>query len=158
MPQRARYDSFRTDESTIRSIAVAREGKGEMYIRFVITQRHSRSGEQRGVFSALYALEDEGQFAPHELAWFHSIEEWFNQNLRRPSRLAWSSRPNAPERAITWLKASATEHVARLRELAALLEYKDIPVEELRTDRPGYIVYEDENQVAAIPYHSETFG
>jgi hypothetical protein len=32
------------------------------------------------------------------------------------------------------------------------LEDKDIGVRELRTERPGYILYEDEHQVAAMPF------
>lgn len=128
-----------------------------VYVRFVIAQRDEDSDQQRGIFSALYALERDGRLASYETDWFRAIEEWFNVHLKRPDRLAWSSRPNAPRRAITWLKMSATEHVSRMRELVALLEYKDIPVEELRTDNPGYIVYEDEHQVAAIPFGSKTF-
>lgn len=94
---------------------------------------------------------------PHESEWFASIERWFNANLTSPKRLAWSSRPNAPNRAISWFKLAAAEHIAHMRELVALLEHKDIAVEELRTDKPGYIVYEDEHQIAAIPFTNETF-
>jgi hypothetical protein len=44
-----------------------------------------------------------------------------------------------------------------MRELVTLLEYKDILVEELRTSKRGYILYEDEHQIAAIPFEHETF-
>jgi len=118
-------------------------------------RRALRSGAGR--FTALDALERRGELTPHEASWLAELEAWFNAHLRRPGRLAWWSRPNAPERAITWLKLSAVEHVARMRELAAFLEHKDVYVEELRTDRPGYVVYEDEHQVAAIPFGRETF-
>ena len=128
-----------------------------MYIRFVVSDRDESSDRDRGVFSALYALESRGELAAYELEWFRTAEGWLNQHLRRPERLAWSGRPNAPERAISWFKASAAEHVSRMRELVALLEYKSIPVRELRTERPGYVVYEDEHQVAAIPFERETF-
>jgi hypothetical protein len=127
-----------------------------MFIRFVIAERHDLSDQPRGVFSALYALEKRGELAPYELEWFRAAEAWFDAHLRRPERFAWSSRPNAPGRAVTWLRASATEHVTRMRELVALLEHKSIAVEELRTDRPGYVVYQDEFQVAAMPFASET--
>lgn len=128
-----------------------------MYIRFVVSERHEDSGRERGVFSALYALEDSGELAEYERAWLHEAERWFNKHLRSPDRLAWSSRPNAPERAISWFKASAVEHVSRMRELVALLEHRATVVTELRTERPGYIVYEDEHQVAAMPFERETF-
>jgi hypothetical protein len=127
------------------------------FIRFAVAARNEHSDQQQGVFQALYTLKRAGALLPHEEDWFKEITRWFDENLERPSRLAWSSRPNAPERAITWLKLSATEHVSRMRELVALLEHKDIAVEEFRTDKPGYIVYEDAHQVAAIPFTNETF-
>jgi hypothetical protein len=43
-----------------------------------------------------------------------------------------------------------------MRELAAFLDNKDVHVEELMTERPGYTVYEDEHQVAAVPFAKET--
>lgn len=117
------------------------------FIRFVVAARDEYSDQQQGIFQALYTL----------AKWFLGITRWFNANLETPTRLAWSTRPNAPERAISWFKLSATEHIAHMRELVALLEHKDIAVEEFRTDKPGYIVYEDVHQVAAIPFTNETF-
>lgn len=73
-----------------------------------------------------------------------------------PHEVEWFAR-TPPGRAISWLKLSATEHVAHMRQLVALLEHKDIAVEEFLTDKPGYIVYEDDHQVAAIPFTNETF-
>jgi hypothetical protein len=121
-----------------------------MYIRFAVSR-------QRGVFTAIYELERDGALLPHEIEWFRTIETWFNDNLPRPSRLSWSSRPKAPDHAISWLKTSAVEHVTRMRQLVALLVHKDVVVDEHLTERPGYIVYEDEYQIAAIPFSSETF-
>lgn len=128
-----------------------------MFIRFVVAVRDETSDQQSGVFQAIYRLERAGELLPHESEWFAGIERWFNANLKSPSRLTWSSRPNAPRRAISWFKLSATAHIARMRELVVLLEHKDITVEEFRTDKPGYIVYEDDHQVAAIPFTNETF-
>jgi hypothetical protein len=51
--------------------------------------------------------------------------------------------------------SGATQHIAQPRELAALLEANDICTEMLATDRPGYIVYEDEFQVLAEPFRGE---
>lgn len=128
-----------------------------MFVRFVTSNRDGVSDQREGIFTALYALERAHELQPHGLAWSTEIEAWFDKNLRRPASFNWSSRPNAPTRAVTWLKVSAAEHVSKMRELAQLLEYKDIAVEELRTLKPGYIVYEDDYQVAAIPFTGETF-
>jgi len=123
-----------------------------MYLRFVVTERDSTSQEPRGVFQAIYRLRRAGELAVHEEAWFAETEDWFSRHLERPVRLTETRRPNAPDRAISWLKASAVDHVSRMRDLVALLEHKGIVVEELRTLRPGYVVYEDEFQVATIPF------
>ena len=128
-----------------------------MFVRFVVTERHATSLQQRGVFSALYQLQRDDQLAGHEKAWFAEAETWFNDHLEPPDRFQLSKRPGAPHAAITWLKASAVEHVRRMRDLVALLQHKDTQVEELTTDRPGYIVYEDEHQVAAVPFAKDTF-
>jgi hypothetical protein len=128
-----------------------------MYIRVAVSARDESSDQPRGIFTELYALERSGKLEAYELQWFHDITWWFNKNLKTPDRLAWSSRPNAPKRAISWLKLSAAEHVRRMRELATLLEHKDIAVDEIRTEKPGYILYEDEHQVAAMPFSGETF-
>ena len=123
------------------------------YLRFVVAARDARSGHAQGVFTALYALERRGELAPYEVEWFRAAEEWFNEHLKAPTTLERSR--GAPAGAITWLKASASEHVSRLRELVALLEHKDHAVDELQTEAPGYIVYEDEHQVAAVPFPSD---
>ena len=128
-----------------------------MFVRFVVAEKDPRTGHEQGIFTALYALEREGKLTAHELEWFRAVETWLNEHLRAPERLAWSSRPNAPQRAISWLRMSATTHLAKMRELVALLEHKDVPVQECRTERPGYVVYEDEHQVVAMPFGPDTF-
>jgi hypothetical protein len=39
-----------------------------------------------------------------------------------------------------------------MRELQRVLESHSLSVETIRTRRPGYILYEDEYQVAAYPF------
>jgi hypothetical protein len=39
-----------------------------------------------------------------------------------------------------------------MRELAALLETSGVHTRMITTRRPGYIVYEDSHQVAAVPF------
>src|SRR5262245_21933769 len=47
--------------------------------------------------------------------------------------------------------------VSHMRNLVALLEHKNSSVTELKTERPGYVLYEDDHQVVAMPFESETF-
>ena len=128
-----------------------------MFVRFVVAERDPDSLHDRGIFTALYDLERRGELLPHELTWFHDAEAWLDQHLAPPTRLSRSTRPNAAKQAISWLKLSAVDHLRRMRDLAQLLEQKGVPVQELRTDRPGYVVYEDAHQVAAVPFARETF-
>lgn len=128
-----------------------------MYIRFVIAERDSVSKLPTGIFQALFQLRDNGGLTPYEMEWLEDVMGWFRWNLLRPRRFAWSRRPGAPEAAICWMKLSSVEHVSRLHSLAAILEYKGIPVQILRTHKPGYIVYEDDHQVTAMPFARETF-
>jgi hypothetical protein len=54
--------------------------------------------------------------------------------------------------AISWFKPGAREHISKMRELAALLQAHGLAVQQVHTTRPGYVVYEDEFQVTAIPF------
>jgi hypothetical protein len=78
--------------------------------------------------------------------------DWFSEHLAEPARFAASRYPRATETAISWTRATAIEHVRRLRRLTALIETAGIAVHELRTRRPGYVVYEDAHQVVALPF------
>jgi hypothetical protein len=59
---------------------------------------------------------------------------------------------NKKNDAISWFKASARNHVRRLYELVECLESHGVTVRRVLTDRPGYVVYEDPYQVAAVPF------
>ena len=126
-----------------------------MYFRFVVAERHPVSQEPIGLFSRAWELEESGALAPWQTKWWRDTAAWFARSLPEPERAARSRRPNAPNRAVFWFKATAREHLTRMREVAALLEQHDIRTEILQTERPGYIVYEDEFQVAAEPFRSE---
>ncbi len=58
--------------------------------------------------------------------------------------------------SISWFKHSATDHIDKMRQYAQILEAHDIYVNQMTTDRPGNIVYEDQFQIAAIPFN-DTF-
>jgi hypothetical protein len=104
------------------------------------------------VFQAAYRLRDQGLLADHEEDCFERLRRWFNRHLRVPDRF---SRPRRPH-AICWFKATAAEHIGRVRELAAMLEHHGVRTEMLQTNRPGYVVYEDDHQVAAVPFRDTT--
>jgi hypothetical protein len=126
-----------------------------MYVRFVSTRQHPNTGVQVGVFQTRLLLAKAEPMAEWDAARLSALKDWFNLHLEKPERVARSRRPNGHHAAVSWFKVSAHEHIARARELAALLEQYGVPTRMLTTERPGYVVYEDEFQVAAEPFRSE---
>jgi hypothetical protein len=126
-----------------------------MYVRFVTTRQHPDTGVQMGIFQTSRLLPPVGLVADWDEARVADIKEWFNKHLEKPARVARSRRPNGHHAAISWFKASAHEHIARARELAALLEQYGVPTRMLTTERPGYVVYEDAFQIAAEPFRAD---
>jgi hypothetical protein len=120
-----------------------------MYIRFVVKREDADSGKRLGVFQALADLRDQGELLEHELVLMKELHQWFNEFLKKPKAFSRSSKPHAKNKAISWYKDTAVEHIERMRELVAILEEHGVHVEILQTDRPGYIVYEDEFQITA---------
>ena len=128
-----------------------------MFVRYVVHRRDHQSLRKQGIIQAAVALRDGGHMTPYEEQWYDRIERWFNRHLAAPTRLARSRRPGAHENAIFWFRDSAKAHLRMARELAELLEYMGQPTEMIVTWRPGYVVYEDRHQVAAVPFARETF-
>jgi hypothetical protein len=123
-----------------------------MFIRFVIKQLDRNSGRRQGLFQAAAALRDSGLLNGNDDDHLESIWDWFNKNLEKPERLALSSRPHSKAQAISWFRDTATEHIAKMREFQSVLERYGIAVEVIKATRLGYVLYEDEFQVAAYPF------
>jgi len=125
-----------------------------MYLRFVVANIDEDSEQELGVFHAVRNLREEGKLYAYEEEHHDSIRQWFNENLERPTRFTASKPPfyRKKSKALSWFKDSAHEHIARVRELVAILQNHGVPVRMLKADRVGYVVYEDEYQVVAEPF------
>lgn len=104
------------------------------------------------MFQALSEIHDGGRLAAHELAAYEEVRDWFRKHLPVPPTFSRSRKPSAKKVALSWFKPSASEHIARMRKMAAILEMHGVTVEILKQERPGYVVYEDQYQVIAKPY------
>jgi hypothetical protein len=129
------------------------------YVRFVVGALDLDSNEPQGIFQAIADLRRASILTDHEEDFVSEVKDWFNQHLEKPSRLSTSKGRTraAQNRGISWFKDSAKEHLNKVRELVAVLEHHDVHVEMLRTERPGYIVYEDEFQIVAEPFSDSSF-
>lgn len=126
-----------------------------VYVRFVVSELDPDSGERLGIFQVMYRLARRGELSLDEQARWDELRTWFNSHLERPESLSRSSRAHARAVAVSWFRDSAAEHLARAREIVALLDAHGVVVEMLWTSRPGYVVYEDEFQVVAEPFRGE---
>ena len=123
------------------------------YIRFVVSRRDEDSGFRQGVIQAVYELVKSGRLSRYEEELVRETEQWLGAHLARPIRFA--RKRNVSHRrthGLSWFKDTATEHLRRIRSLVGLLEEHGVPVEMVMSERPGYIVYEDEFQVVAEPF------
>ena len=80
------------------------------------------------------------------------VLHWFNENLERPTRFCRSAKPRRQPKGVCWFRSEAGEHLRRIWELIAICENNDVPIYMIKTERPGYVFYEDAVQVVAEPF------
>ncbi|MHC4956322.1 MAG: hypothetical protein ACYTGZ_20970 [Planctomycetota bacterium] len=115
-----------------------------MYLRLVVPHRDEDSHREAGVFRAAYGHFDGAQLAPAQRALLKEALDWFAHNLHVPAI--------AEPRAIFWFRGGRNPCVARVWDLVWLLRDLGEHPHLLKVRRPGYLVYEDSHQVAAIPF------
>ena len=110
----------------------------------------------KGLFTAAGELVREGKLSVHEESELKTALGWFGTHVPVPDRF--SKNRNASHKnthGLSWYKSDAVEALKKMRGLVSILEEHGLIVETVRTKRPGYIVYEDEIQIVAEPFHGE---
>jgi hypothetical protein len=112
------------------------------------------SHRRLGVFQALGDLRWSGRLYHYEEDVHDTIRCWFNENLLKPTRFTKAKRPlhRKQNKAVCWFKDSAHQHLDRIWDFVVLLEHHEVSVQMLKAEKVGYVVYEDEYQVAAEPF------
>lgn len=126
-----------------------------MYLRFVLQKTNSESSVREGLFPTAYALARGSELTAEDRTELASLLAWFDNNLKTPARFNRSSSKGYYRRAakgIAWLKPTATVQLDQMRVLATLIARNGHFAEMIKTDRPGYIVYEDDLQIIAEPF------
>lgn len=123
------------------------------YIRFVIGRKDEDSHVEKGIFQAAALAIEWQTITGVDADELNKIRAWFSTNLDKPNSFG---RANL-HRGICWFKTNATEHISKIWEMVRVLERNGIYVKKIRTHRPGYLIYEDEWQIAAEPFRKETF-
>ena len=124
-----------------------------MFIRFISVETDARSQVAAGIFVAAYRLWYGTAALPdYECECLRELLRWFDIYLPEPDRFSRSTRYYQKSRGICWFRSSATEHIRKAWEMAAILERNDMLIRMVKSERVGYVVYEDAYQVVAEPF------
>jgi hypothetical protein len=117
------------------------------FVRFAVRRRGVPKGEYDGVFRAAYAVarrplktdDFDARVLAEEVL---ELLQWFEENLT-------SHDPRA-KRAVFWFRSEAVACIDRVWRLTRLLERAGFTIFIQETDAPGKVVYQDDNQIAAL--------
>ncbi len=123
-----------------------------MPLRFVIAQSDPNSGRRPELFQAALALKRADVLPDADGEALEGVLPWFGQNLETPARLSLTRRPRRQPQAICWFRDGAVQHIGHMRRHGQVLADYGLLTEEIRTNRSGYVVYQDRHQVAAYPF------
>jgi hypothetical protein len=122
------------------------------YIRFVVGHKDEDSHVERGVFQAAALALEWGQITGGDADELYDVKAWFNENLEKPASFGRGKH----SLGICWFKLNAEEHISRIWKMVRILERNGIYVKKVKTNKPGYMVYEDEWQIVAEPFRKGT--
>jgi hypothetical protein len=118
-----------------------------MFVRLVTFRIDPESRQRQGLFAATAELRQAGGLDEASLALLDESRAWFNENLPAPPHRALSRG-----RAVCWFKPGVQRFLSRLWERAFILRDHGLHVELITIRKPGSVTYEDEWQVAAVPW------
>jgi hypothetical protein len=124
------------------------------YIRFVIGRKDEDSHVEQGIFQAAAQALESQNITGTDADELNELRTWFSENLKKPT----SFGRDKLRLGICWFKTGSTEHISRIWEMVQILERNGIYVKKIRTDRPGYVIYEDEWQLVAEPFRKGTMS
>ena len=122
------------------------------YIRFVIGRKDDESHVEQGIFHAAGQALEWHNITGSDADELNELRAWFGENLEKPT----SFGRDKLRLGICWFKTGSAEHISRIWEMVHILERNGIYVKQIRTDKPGYVIYEDEWQLVAEPFRKGT--
>ena len=122
-----------------------------MFLRFVSAEVDEDSHVSAGLFRAAFKLIREVWLPDYEYNALREPMDWFNEHLQSPYDFRLEPAGLA-DQSICWFRSTAKEHLHRAWDMVAILQERDIFMRMIKTEMPGYVLYEDEAQVLAHPY------
>lgn len=120
-----------------------------MFTRFITNRVDRDSNRQQGLIATIEDLQASNRLTPNEDIEATTVLKWLFKHLPMPNR-------KVPKHAVFWFKKGNEDLIAKFLELASISRRHGHPVQEIKTDRPGYVIYEDKYQVGAVPF-KDTF-
>ena len=123
-----------------------------MFIRFETVDRDARSGKYIGIFTLSSDLLHGHDLENYQREKLKELMIYFGKELPVPDKFSSSKSKGAyrrNQRGISWLKAEAVDMVSKFRELKMILEEYGYPIEVIKIDFVGKIIYSDQYQVVA---------
>jgi len=111
---------------------------------------------REGFFHAAYNVKRNPGTSGIDIDRITEILGWFDDNLEEPIKFTKSTPKGGYRRftkGISWFNPGAVNHIKKAFEICTILKEHGYHIDVLKTDRPGYIVYEDDNQIVAEPFN-----
>jgi hypothetical protein len=118
-----------------------------MFLRFTTTELHEGSSQPIGIFHAVRYLRDDGLLTGEQEEIANDVFDWLYDHLDAPGEAVLETN----REAVSWFRATATDHIAQAERLIPLLKDHGYCVTRASLRNPGTIVYADTAQVLALP-------
>jgi hypothetical protein len=122
------------------------------FVRFVVGRKDEDSHFEQGIFQAAARALEWQNITGSDADELNELRGWFSKNLKAPT----SFGRDKLRLGICWFKTGSADHISRIWEMVNILERNGIYVKKIRTDKPGYLIYEDEWQIVAEPFRKGT--
>ena len=127
----------------------------DMYLRFVVSSYVESMGSRQGFFDAAYNFRSSQSIDQETYERVNQLLEWFGEHLVVPDSFSRSKSISAQRgntKGLSWFKPDARTHIQKAFELYDLLNENGIVSEVIKSERIGYVVYEDDVQIIAEPF------
>ena len=122
-----------------------------VFVRFVCFNTVEGQCTRLGLFQAIELARQSDHSSGWALELVNELNGWFSERLAVPAPIEQGWLEADGQRALSWFKPQAVEHIRRMHELKTALEECGVHVEVLTTRDLGQIVWQDQHQVLAAP-------
>ncbi len=135
----------------------------QLLIRYAGKALDPHSGQPIGIFQVAGEVANNRRLPPGDQRRLATLRSWFSANLAQPRRFSpwkdgwrhssygWQRQPIA----ISWFRPEATQCLTYAEAMADVLRTHGLEIDRLTCTNPGYITYEDAQQVVAVPFHRD---